>query len=106
MRTRAFADHQRYLREITSLPELEAAWLLLLFTAAPRSAHLLRTLPPSQSTPYAIRHDDLGRDCCLAHNDSPMGYPLAPAEPGFPSHPIGRLGGRAARPRGLLCGLR
>ena len=41
------------LAEIQQLPDLQAAWLLLLYTAAPRVGHLLRTLPPSQSGEYA-----------------------------------------------------
>jgi hypothetical protein len=83
-------DHQRYLREITSLPDLQAAWLLLLFTAAPRSAHLLRMLPPSQSTPYAIRHDDHIWAAFAALLNEPDGLP--PNARSLASLPI-RLGG-------------
>ena len=90
MRTRALWTHQRYLREITSLPDLQAAWLLLLFTAAPRSAHLLRMLPPSQSTPYAIRHDDHIWAAFAALLNEPDGLP--PNARSLASLPI-RLGG-------------
>ena len=51
------------LAEIQQLPDLQAAWLLLLYTAAPRAGHLLRTLPPSQSGEYARQHDSAVWSC-------------------------------------------
>ena len=59
------------LTELPELPDLQAAWLLLTFCAAPRAQHLLRTVPPSLSRQYANDHDEaiwqtllalLGRD--------------------------------------------
>ena len=46
------------LAELLQLPDLQSAWLLLTYCAAPRAQHLLRTLPPSMSTTYARAHDD------------------------------------------------
>lgn len=45
------------LAELLQLPDLQSAWLLLTYCAAPRAQHLLRTLPPSMSAPYARAHD-------------------------------------------------
>ena len=60
------------LTELTHLPDLQAAWLLLTYCAAPRANHLLRTLPPSQSAPYAEAHDDaLWRTLCALLPDLP-----------------------------------
>ena len=43
---------------IPSVPDLQAAWQILLQCAGPRCHHILRTLPPSQSEEYARSHDD------------------------------------------------
>ena len=49
----ASADRLRrqadFLRELPHLPDLQAAWLLLTYCAAPRAQHLLRTVPPTLS---------------------------------------------------------
>ena len=50
-------QEQGLLAELPQLPDLQCAWLLLLFCAAPRAQHLLRTVPPSQSAAYAEAHD-------------------------------------------------
>ncbi|CAK9101722.1 132 kDa protein, partial [Durusdinium trenchii] len=42
---------------LLDLPDLQCAWLLLLYCAAPRAQHLLRTLPPDLSAGYANAHD-------------------------------------------------
>ena len=39
------------------LPDLQSAWLLLLYCCAPRAQHILRTVPPDQSAAYAEQHD-------------------------------------------------
>ncbi|CAE7948550.1 unnamed protein product [Symbiodinium sp. KB8] len=44
---------------------LQSAWLLLLYYAAPRSPYLLRTLPPADTADFAAEHDAAIR-CCLA----------------------------------------
>ena len=38
------------------VPELQSAWLLLLYCAAPRSTYLLRTLPPADTAVFAAEH--------------------------------------------------
>ena len=50
-------QEQGLLAELTQLPDLQCAWLLLLFCAAPRAQHLLRTVPFFQSAAYAEAHD-------------------------------------------------
>ena len=51
-------EEQRLWDAILNVPDLQCAWLLLLFCAGPRCNHLLRTLPPSQSATYAAAHDE------------------------------------------------
>ena len=46
------------LDELPLLPDLQTAWLLLLFCASPRAQHVLRTVPPEQSAAYASAHED------------------------------------------------
>ena len=50
-------SHAHLLQEIAALPDLQSAWLLLSFCAAPRAHHLLRTLPPAASATFAAAHD-------------------------------------------------
>ena len=50
-------EERRLLEELPHLPDLQCAWLLLLFCASPRANHALRTLPPSEAAPYARGHD-------------------------------------------------
>ena len=45
------------LQGIRSLPDLQSAWLLLLFCASPRCCHLLRSLPPVALLAFAEAHD-------------------------------------------------
>ena len=42
---------------IPTVPDLQAAWQILLQCAGPRCHHMLRTLPPPQSEEYAQAHD-------------------------------------------------
>ena len=46
------------LRQLGQLPDVQCAWLLLAFCAAPRAQHLLRNVPPADILPYARGHDD------------------------------------------------
>lgn len=50
-------DQDAFLQELVQLPDLQSAWLLLVYCAAPRAQHFLRTVPPSLSAGYAARHD-------------------------------------------------
>ena len=57
-----FANKRRteelvFLNRLVHVPDLQAAWLLLLFCATPRANHLLRLLPPSVAAGYAKVHD-------------------------------------------------
>ena len=54
------------LQELSLLPDLQCAWLLLAMCASPRADHLLRTLPPDLSASYARGHDDAVWRCLLA----------------------------------------
>ena len=103
------------LRHLPQLPDLQCAWLLLAFCAAPRAQHLLRNLPPASAAPYARAHDDAvwralasmlgdddpGSDAWQVARDiaflpgSLGGLGLAPAER---LSPLGSVGRRAARP--------
>ena len=53
-----FAEERRLLAQLPLLPDMQCAWLLLLFCAAPRAQHLLRTVPPTAIAEYARAHDD------------------------------------------------
>ena len=43
---------------IPFVPDLQCAWQLLVQSANPRAIHSLRTLPPSQSSEFAVAHDE------------------------------------------------
>ena len=60
------AAEAELLEELPRLPDLQAAWLLLLFCAAPRAQHILRTVPPSQCFEYSTGHDAAIWDTLLA----------------------------------------
>ena len=65
---KAFAEerlHEEHdlLQALPELPDLQAAWVLLLHCASPRANHLLRLLPPTASLQYARGHDDAMRSC-------------------------------------------
>ena len=51
-------EERRLLAQLPQLPDLQCARLLLLFCAAPRAQHLLRTVPPATIAEYARAHDD------------------------------------------------
>ena len=51
------AEEAVLLEQLPLLPDLQCAWLLLLFCASPRANHALRTVPPSLVAPYAAAHD-------------------------------------------------
>ena len=80
------------LAEIQQLPDLQAAWLLLLYTAAPRAGHLLRTLPPSQSGEYARQHDSAVWSCLSFLLGEPDPLPATVRDVGFLPIRLGGLG--------------
>ena len=51
------ANHKPLLDQLPQIADLQAAWLLLLYTASPRSNYLLRLLPPAQTRGFAADHD-------------------------------------------------
>ena len=51
-------EARAFLAELPQLPDLQCAWLLLLYCAAPRAQHLLRTVPPVRVGVHAREHDD------------------------------------------------
>ena len=85
-------DQDRLLPRIPRMPDLQAAWLLLLFCAAPRCNYLLRMLPPALTQAYAEAHDAAIRRClsALLLQDADQQLPATPAE--VASLPL-RLGG-------------
>ena len=40
------------------MPDLQSAWLLLLYCAVPRANHLIRAIPPDLVAEYAQAHDN------------------------------------------------
>ena len=51
------AEEASLLAQLPLLPDLQCAWLLLLFCASPRANHALRTVPPDLVGSYAAAHD-------------------------------------------------
>ena len=51
------ANIKHFLAKLVQIPDVQCAWLLLLYCAASRCNHTLRTLPPDLSQDYAERHD-------------------------------------------------
>ena len=56
--TDRMGEEQKLLDALSDVPDLQCAWQILLQCAGPRCNHLLRTLPPTQSTEYADAHDE------------------------------------------------
>ena len=56
--------HDELLSHLPGLPDLQGAWLLLLFCASPRANYLLRMLPPGVTDEFARGHD-AGVQTCL-----------------------------------------
>ena len=59
--TRAWGDErlaqEALLQQLPQLPDLQCAWLLLCYCAAPRANHALCTVPLALIAPYAAAHD-------------------------------------------------
>eukprot|EP00435_Cladocopium_sp_Y103_P003690 s4199_g1.t1 len=70
--TARLAEEQIFLDALQHLPDLQCAWLLLLYCGAPRGQHLIRTVPPSLAERYAQAHDDATwRALCMLLHDDP-----------------------------------
>ena len=65
-------EHERLLEALRGLPELQSSWLLLALCANPRANYYLRALPPSQSAPFAARHDAALNRALSALLDDPV----------------------------------
>ena len=50
-------EERRLLQELPEVPDMQGAWLLLLYCASPRAQHALCTVPPMDSAAYAAEHD-------------------------------------------------
>ena len=51
-------DHALLLGRIPKVPDLQSAWLILLFCASTRANYLLRALLPCVTEEFAARHDE------------------------------------------------
>ena len=51
-------DEETVLEGVVRMPDLQCAWQMLTKCCSPRANYLLRTLPPSESASYAVRHDE------------------------------------------------
>ena len=51
------AAHQPLLNALTTLPDLQTSWLLLLYCASPRAHYALRGIRPDLTGTYATAHD-------------------------------------------------
>ena len=90
-------EHDRLLQRIPSVPDLQAAWLLLHCCAVPRANYLLRSLPPAATAAYASSHDAAVSSCfsvLLGLADAPL--PPQPARAARLALRFGGLGLRAA----------
>ena len=65
------AKHMPLLQSIPTLHDLQASWLLLLFTASPRCNYLLRLLPPELTRQFAQDHDAAVTTCLAQLLDHP-----------------------------------
>ena len=77
------------------MPNLQSAWLLLLYCAAPRSTYLLRTLSPADTADFAASHDAAIQHCLaqmLAGGDGDMPLPELSHRRAQPPLSMGGLG--------------
>ena len=56
----------RLLQVLPTLPDLQVAWLLLLYRASPRSNYALRIIPPELTDLFAMEHDAAVQRCFSA----------------------------------------
>ena len=92
------AQHRTFLELLPTLPDLQVAWLLLLYCACPRAQYVLRILPPALTAAFAAEHDHRILSCLAqllqveASSDSPL-----PALVARRAHLPLRLGGLGLR---------
>ena len=59
-------SHASLFEKIPAVPDLQCAWLLLLFCASTRANYLLRAVPPAFSEGFARNHDTRVWECLSA----------------------------------------
>ena len=60
---RSSTEARVLMQRIPSIPDLQGAWLLLLFCAGSRAHNLLRVVPPDLAFDFAAEHDLAFREC-------------------------------------------
>ena len=84
---RTVRNKQLRLQVLPTLPDLQVAWLLLLYCASPRSNYALGIIPPELTDLFAMEHDAAVQrntlQCCLAR----MGGPSRTRPVGSPNLP-------------------
>ena len=75
----------RLLQVLPTLPDLQVAWLLLLYCASPRSNYALRIIPPELTDLFAIEHDAAVQRCFSAMQFGEDGGALPVGSPNLPS---------------------
>ena len=90
------ANERHLLDMVAHVPDVQAAWLLLLYCAAPRSDHLLRNVPPDVGDYYAQAHDRQVRGTLAQLLNIPIQTCDDPLVQGIAQLPI-RLGGLGLR---------
>ena len=53
-------DEAPPLKALPRPPDLQCAWLLLLYCADPWAQHFIRNVPPQEAAPHARAHDEVG----------------------------------------------
>ena len=89
---------------LPDVQDLQCAWLLLLFCAAPRWTYLLRSVPPADTASFAAAHDEAVLECLgrlLSGADTALAMP--PATAGAPA-PLRRYRASARGVLGVLGG--
>ena len=91
------AEERRFWDLLPTLPDLQAAWLLLLYCASPRCNYFARTLPPSKGRYYAEGHDDgMWRTLCRLLGREEVERAALPTQAALATLPM-RLGGLGLR---------
>ena len=72
-------EHEQFLARIRSLPDLQAAWLLLVHCANARANYLLRVVPPDLVAGFAQAHDaPCGHVCSRSWGSQRTGAMMSP----------------------------
>ena len=76
------AKHDRFLSQIVGMPDLQCAWILLLYCAAARPNYILRVVHPTCTSNFAAHHDASLRRAqpvvCSTTNPHVLGCRLSP----------------------------